>query len=694
MASSFEERIPCQAVQDELRAVCAGAAFARATEAVRLLRFLVKHEQAGEADKLREVIIGCALYGRDAAYDPKLDAVVRVNATRLRARLEEHYAANPLSPLRIVLPRGSYVPVYLSVQEEPSAKIGAPAEIQVAPILPAVQEVQSVPPPQDRSRRMVWLTGLFGAVLIGLVALSLRTPTRDVQAETSWMARPFSKLGGMEEFPAFSPDGQSVVFAWTRTPKDPPALYLQEVASDVPQALTVSGRPGNRPAWSPDGKRLAFVVQDGDSLKHVMVRAMPGGRETEVATLQGKAPWLCQMPKLSWAPDGRELFTSATTGVKEQGRCGIVAIDLEHHSLRALTESPEGTLGDVEATASRDGRRVAFLRSVSYGVVDVYLVNADGGAPRRVTFDNREIMGMAWKPRAGSGAEDDLILAARGEDGTVRLAERDLRTGSVTLLTDGVAPAAFPALTEDTRQIAFTSYRSTANIYRASGSEDVGVVIDQSLKSSPELSPDGKQLTYVSDRTGFAEIWVSDADGRNGVRLTHSVGTGAQSPSWTPDGSAILFECRDRQHSQICMIAANGKGLIRRLTGGDTDKVLPTLSHDGRFIYYSSNVTGKWEAYRQPLEGGEPVRLTSGGGVRAVESWDGKSVYLDSGEGGVGVLRVPFDQGMVDTAKLTRANRAFLFAAERTAGEHMERGSGWSGLLPARSRPKRSGQAG
>ncbi|TIU78118.1 MAG: hypothetical protein E5W13_12385 [Mesorhizobium sp.] len=101
------------AVRETLERLLASETFGRSERARKLLRYLVEREQAGEADKLKGFSIAMDVFGKDGDFDPSTDAVVRVQAGRLRELLQ-HYFANEgvAEPIRIVIPRGGYVPSY------------------------------------------------------------------------------------------------------------------------------------------------------------------------------------------------------------------------------------------------------------------------------------------------------------------------------------------------------------------------------------------------------------------------------------------------------------------------------------------------------------------------------------------------------------------------------------------------------
>lgn len=101
------------AVRETLERLLASETFGRSERARRLLRYLVEREQAGEADRLKGVSIAMDVFGKDGDFDASTDAVVRVQAGRLRELLDQYFANEGVAePVRIAIPRGGYVPSY------------------------------------------------------------------------------------------------------------------------------------------------------------------------------------------------------------------------------------------------------------------------------------------------------------------------------------------------------------------------------------------------------------------------------------------------------------------------------------------------------------------------------------------------------------------------------------------------------
>jgi adenylate cyclase len=114
--------IPGSDVRAELDRLLASKGFATAGRLSKLLRYIVEKTLAGETDQLKEYAVGIEVFERDEKYDPRLDSIVRVEAGRLRSRLDEYYNGDgAASPLRISLPKGGYSAQFSRAETSPPA---------------------------------------------------------------------------------------------------------------------------------------------------------------------------------------------------------------------------------------------------------------------------------------------------------------------------------------------------------------------------------------------------------------------------------------------------------------------------------------------------------------------------------------------------------------------------------------------
>lgn len=112
--------IPGPDVRAELDRILASKGFATAGRLSKLLRYVVEKTLASETDQLKEYAVGIEVFERDEKYDPRIDSIVRVEAGRLRTRLDEYYnAEGSSSPIRIALPRGGYAAVFTRSEGPP-----------------------------------------------------------------------------------------------------------------------------------------------------------------------------------------------------------------------------------------------------------------------------------------------------------------------------------------------------------------------------------------------------------------------------------------------------------------------------------------------------------------------------------------------------------------------------------------------
>ena len=130
-----QDPITAEALAVELDRICESPAFRHSVRHQQFLRHLIACKAAGRLADLREIALGIDFFGRPAStYDPKTDAVVRVEAGRLRQRLDRYYLGEGLAaPIEICLDKGSYVPT-IRARASAAVQIGAQPSVAVLPL--------------------------------------------------------------------------------------------------------------------------------------------------------------------------------------------------------------------------------------------------------------------------------------------------------------------------------------------------------------------------------------------------------------------------------------------------------------------------------------------------------------------------------------------------------------------------------
>jgi tetratricopeptide (TPR) repeat protein len=107
-------------IRPQLARILASPAFQAHPRASAFLRYVVEQALAGRAGEIKQATIGCEVFGRPASYDPRQDAVVRSVARALREKLNGYYLADGAAdPVRIEIPKGSYVPLFRATPNVP-----------------------------------------------------------------------------------------------------------------------------------------------------------------------------------------------------------------------------------------------------------------------------------------------------------------------------------------------------------------------------------------------------------------------------------------------------------------------------------------------------------------------------------------------------------------------------------------------
>jgi dipeptidyl aminopeptidase/acylaminoacyl peptidase len=131
--------------------------------------------------------------------------------------------------------------------------------------------------------------------------------------------------------------------------------------------------------------------------------------------------------------------------------------------------------------------------------------------------------------------------------------------------------------------------------------------------------PVNAPVVFVSERTGNADIWVLDEEGRES-QLTHNA-VDDLAPVWSPDGTRIAFVSLRYGNSEIYVMDADGSNQVN-LTRNATDDYAPSWSPDGDLIAFESLRDGARDLYIMDVDGTEQARLTFGPGLSLAPHWD------------------------------------------------------------------------
>ena len=468
-----------------------------------------------------------------------------------------------------------------------------------------------------------WATFVVLAAVVCILVAFVASQRRSGEPLAAGTITPVTSTPGQKLAVALSPDGTRVAFVWRRNGTS--ELHVSDLSTGRTRQLKGAEVDGNYPAWSPDGRSVAFYRRffDPRGVPTAAVRITPleGG--------EGRTLWQNHTRLLghglSWSPDGQHLALSVKPSFTTPFR--IMLLDVNRLTTQWLTSPAGPQVGDGRPVFSPDGRLLAFVRSSEAGS-SLHVVQLATGEARRIDTGRHDIRDTTWSDEGRA-----LIFTSYRGGGRDTLWRISLAGGRAQRLAGIGEGASYPSAAGAGGRLVYVQHMLDSNLYRADLAGEGGAfvrVVASSMRAdtSPDIAPDGTRIAFASNRTGPYEIWLADSDGGNLRQLT-TLGAICKHPRWSPDGRRIAFVVRSGSQASI-YVADAATGTSRRITSGATHGHWPTWSADGQSIYFASTRSGEWQIWRMAVVGGEPVQVTDDGGLKAWESSDGSLLYYSN----------------------------------------------------------------
>ena len=434
--------------------------------------------------------------------------------------------------------------------------------------------------------------------------------------------------------PFFSHDGEWIGFATGGG-----ELKKVRLAAGTPEVITTIEGAMHGATWGPDD---TIVFADRGSERGLSRVSVFGGPKEKLVGRSGSGPGL-SWP--SFLPDGKALLFTA---VRDEG---VSVLSLETGAVHRLLEA------------------AGNARYVATG----HLVHAEGGSlfatpfdadQRRLTGETVAVLdGLAMNlPRERFIAHYDvspngMLAYLPGED--------DGLGGTRSLVWvdhDGEEePTAAQAAAYNSLSLSPDGRSAAVAVVDGGGNPDIWVsdlargtltrlTTDEATDAYPLWHPDGRRVAFVSDRSGQLEVFWQAADGTGIPERLLAFDEAVSQVTlhdWSADGATLFLGAMlPETGPDVGMVSIEGTGTWEPLIQTAAGESAPAISPNGRWLAYSSNVTGVWEVYveRFPdLEGRQLISI--GGGDNPAWSDDGRALlYLRRPLGPTdAVMRVPLD---------------------------------------------------
>jgi eukaryotic-like serine/threonine-protein kinase len=472
---------------------------------------------------------------------------------------------------------------------------------------PAKSKVRGVKP-------LYWLAAAALVVIGGGIWMFFRFLPREAALPPPRIV-PVTTSVGAKGLPTLSPDGNWIAFQWKGENQDNWDIYVKELDGPGFNRLTTDPAIDCCPAWSPDGRQIAFKRVSGDRSIIFLISPLGGG-ERKLAEVEGG--------RLSWSPDGKNIAFSGRKSLKDPP--GIWFLSVETLEKRQMTEPKASNYGDDGPAFSPDGRYLAFVRLIDTVRSAIYVIDLPHGEPRIVTDRNTPLQ-SCW-----TADSREIVFSSHpftGESALWRVSMDGREPGRVPTRGERVSQ---PNVSRN--RLAYISGSGNLDIWRLELTDDRNgqppskplFSWPSSIEGEVNISPDGSRIVFASGSSGYMEIWTCNADGTSPTKLTDMKAGSTGSPNWSPDGKNIAFDSTRSGNSDIYLVSAEG-GPVRQITTDPSEDAVPRWSRDGRWIYFGSSRSGNWQIWKMPADVGNPIQITRDGGMAAYESSDGQFIY-------------------------------------------------------------------
>ncbi len=400
-----------------------------------------------------------------------------------------------------------------------------------------------------------------------------------------------SKLQG-EYRPTLSPDGALLTYVEEGKGSRTSSLWVQTTAPVPPQRLTepVDGQWDMMPAWSPDGRQIAFI-RENKTRCSVMLIPASGGSAREIGECLGGSNH-----RLGWYPDGKTLIAGLmpsnfdSLSKPHAIEKALYRMSIEHGRWERIAYERSPSDEDMMPTVSPDGRWIAFQRNLSLG--DLWRIPVAGGTPERLTHLRGNFHGIAWLPDSRG------LIFSRFADGRTLLARLDLDTARVYEYRGGDNRNSLlhPSIARNGSAIAFESETTRTNMRRLDvANADERMPVDSMLSPLmrsdilfettgsnhvPAIAPDGRQLIFSSDRSAEVRLWWVDQTQPDSLRYVEGFAPIERYPVVWDEASKFALAIGEGAEGMGVYEIDPQRGRVAKLPLPDADPVHATYHPD------------------------------------------------------------------------------------------------------------------
>ncbi|HRH43891.1 MAG TPA: protein kinase [Pyrinomonadaceae bacterium] len=455
-------------------------------------------------------------------------------------------------------------------------------EIKEAPIPDLVTQTFAV---KEKSNFAKVAIPILSAVLLSATAyfLIFNRSSNQLTESKNFTYSQLTSQNGEELFPNLSPDGKFILYSSRESGNWD--IYLKQIDGSTQINLTKNSTADDKEAvFSPDGKQIAFRSErDGGG---IFVMSSSGENVRRITDV-GFYP--------NWSPDGKEIAFCIDDFSEPGSRTTVPS-----HLWKVKVETGERLLISKQDAAqpnwSPNGERIAFWGLDSGGRRDVWTISANGGEPIAVTNDAT----IDWNPVWSNDGRSLYFVSNRSGSMNLWRVEIDESSGKVL---GNPEPITIPSnysgffnFSRDGKSFVYVQTVNYSNIFKIdfnSQTETVGkaaveITRGSKITTNPEISTDNQFLTFDNIGDKQEDVFIAKADGSEIRQLTNDVYKD-RAPHWSPDGKRIAFFSDEtgKYEGYVMNTDGSGRKMVSQLPPNSWVQ-LPVWSPDGKRLIFNT----------------------------------------------------------------------------------------------------------
>ena len=458
-------------------------------------------------------------------------------------------------------------------------------------------------------------------------------------SQESVQSQPETSLPGFERDPAISNNGQWLAFVHSKSKHQPTNIFIKNLLTSEIIQLTDNNSKEAYPQWSDDGRTMAFVRCQQKKMCSIISKNIDEltervvyKNEQEIACLAWSEP----LNVMVFCQENRDPVIGSHLRVID-----LAILDIEGHNTENFnleTYQPDKLLPQIEhgyyryqgPIFTRDGQTLVFVRGIAGNKSEINTYDFKHNKMQTLLSSKSIISHLSLS------ATGRFLFISQIKDARWGLWYTPLYSGqskhqailSPLLVNSDKSTLKQPVVNPINGRVYYIDAKGQRNITRHTVNKNINTKLINSTANDydGQLSNNGKQLAFISNRTGAQEVWLADNIGEHQQKLTGGKFNRIDQMHWSHDDKLLVIQVKKDKQNSLVIIDVSSKNTLQTLSLKPYEQLIGWSANNQSFIL--GHLSAKqYSLYRLSLVDNSRVLLVKDAGPLALESEDGTVLY-------------------------------------------------------------------